>query len=776
MLRNYFKMAVRTQMRSKGTTFINIVGLSLGLVSFILIGLYVQAEQSYDSASAFSPDIYRVHTNEWAFAPLEWKTQFAGGYPEIHDVLRLTIPGNNKILVQHGDIRHYEEHRFSADPQVFPFFGITLAHGNPETALSEPGRVVLSQAMADKYFAGQDPMGQTLTIDNATDYEVVGVLGDLPNMHLTLDFLFSHDTTELQGWGWTYLHLQAGADIAALTEKISAKEKELHTDFPLEYHLFPLEDIHLHSHLLWEIEANGNALYVRLFGFAAVLILLIACINFMNVATARSIGRAKEVGMRKVLGARRGQLIGQYLAESVLMVGLAVIVAMGILVVAIPPFEAFAGTKLTFLMLAPHVWVQMVVLIVGVGVLSGLYPAFYLSSFQPARVLKSKAASSRGVRWLRQGLVVFQFSISIFLLAGTGLINHQLDFLKNQDLGYGNDQVLVIPIRGDQIRARVPTIKEQLKQHSNVLSVAATTNIPGQYGFMPNQPLWGEGLPENETIQMPEFVADEDFLETMGLELVAGRNFSAERGTDGGQAFILNESAVKAFGWDDPIGKKVRSQMQEGEVVGVVRDFHLKSLHESIGPLGIEFHDRNEENWWERVLAVRIRAANVGETLAFLQTSWTAIDPSHPFEYAFMDEAFNEQYRAEETLETVFYVFSVLGMLIACLGLFGLAMYAAEQRTKEMGIRKILGASISGLVGTMTWDMVRLVLVALVVSTPLIYIAMSTWLQGFAYRTSIPVVLFVGAGGAAALIAFLTVGYQALKAALANPVEVLRSE
>lgn len=784
MLRNYFKVAVRAQFRNKGTALINVVGLSLGLVSFLLILLYLQAEYSYDTASPFSDDIYRVQTTlpdspggGFAFAPLNWSTQFASEFPEIMSVMRLSIPGSGDLLVQYEEVREFEPHRFAADSTLFSFFGVKLAQGDSETALSAPKRAILSQALAQKYFKNESPVGKTLTLDNQTDVEVTGVMASLPNMHVTLDLVISHDTPELEGWGWTYIRVLPGTDPIALTEKVNALHQEINPEAfaDIQFELMPLEGIHLHSHLLWEIEPNGNATYVQLFAIVAALILLIACINFVNLATARSMGRAKEVGMRKVLGARKVQLIRQYLIESVLLASLSVVIAALLLPFVVPAFEAFAGVNLAFSLLSPGVWLGLAALVVGVGVVSGLYPAFYLSSFRPARVLKGKASSSRSPQLLRQGLVVFQFAISAFLIAGTGLINLQLDFLKNQDLGYGADQVLVVPIRDDVLRAQVPAIKERLQQHPNVLSVAATTNIPGQYGMMPNQPLWGEGMPLDENIQTPEFVADEDFLETMGLELVAGRNFSPELGTDADHAFIINESAIRAFGWDDPIGKTIRSHMQEGTVVGVIKDFHLKSLHESIGPVSIEFHGR-VDNWWERVLAVRIRSTEVSETLAFLQSTWAEIDPARPFDYAFMDDEFNQQYVSEEKLEVVFYAFSGMGILIACLGLFGLAAYAAEQRTKEIGIRKVLGATVPTLVGNMTWDLVRLVLLAFAVSTPLIVWAMKVWLRSFSYHTDISVLLFAGTGFLAVGIAVITVGYQAIRSSLLNPVDVLRHE
>ena len=800
MFKNYLKVALRTLRRHKGYTAINVAGLAVGLAGCILILLFVQDEWRYDRYHEKADRIYRAVLD----------TRFGGGdpinlpvaaaplaqtmvevFPEVEAAARLEKRVN--IVVQYGEARFREDRFFYADSSIFEVLTLPLVQGDAKTALVEPNTVVLTETMAAKYFGDTPPLGKTLAV-NETDFLVTGVLADAPrHTHFHYDFIASFVTrpySEDTGWFpinyYTYLALRRPGDHEALEAKIPelvrthmgadieelvgvSYEEFLQRGDYLTYTLQPVTDIHLRSHFETELEPNGDITYVYLFSVTALLLLLIACINFMNLATARSANRAQEVGLRKVLGSHRRQLVQQFLGESILLSLLALVVALGLVILLMPLFGELAGKTLdSGFMRTGWFWLGVLVFGVVVGVMAGSYPAFFLASFRPVAVLKGGARSSAKRSGLRNTLVVFQFAVSIMLIVGTLVVQNQLEFLQTTRLGFDKEHVVVIDrveVLGNQREA----FKQAVLQHANVTHASATLLMPG--GESGNNIYRKVG--DERTYAWRFFAVDTDYVETLDLELVAGRDYAPEFTADS-SAILLNEAAARTLGWDDPVGKVLETPSGDPyEIIGVLKDFHYESLHSEIAP--VVFHPLGLMGN-ARVLAVRIRPKEIAETLAALHAEWQAFAPDEPFDYSFLDQDFDRLYRTEERTGATFAVFSALAILLACLGLFGLAAFMAEQRTKEIGVRKVLGASVGGIVVLLSRDFVKLVALAFVLAAPVAFLAMNRWLDVFAYRIEISWPIFLMAGLTALGIALLTVSYQAIRAALADPVKALRYE
>ncbi len=804
MLKNYFKIALRNLKKHKGYTFINITGLAVGLACCLLIVLCVRDELSYDRYHDNADQIYRITLDallgeqeiNGPISPAPMAQALVSDFPEVVQATRL-FTYMDETLVRYQDSRFVEERFFFGDSTFFEVFTFPLLRGDPETALVEPNTVVLTESTARKYFGQQDPIGQTLRVNERTDYEVTGVMADVPtNSHFHFDFLGSLGTLDnSRNPIWvsnnfrTYFILADGhspealqAKFPAMVENYAGPQVEQILGINIEqffasggrfaFQIQAMTDVHLHSQLDFEIEPNGDITYVYAFSIVAFLILLIACINFMNLATARSANRAKEVGVRKVLGSNRRQLTLQFLMESMLLSVIALGVALVLAAVLLPVFNSLSGKALQIDYLDGFMLSGVIGLAVLVGLLAGSYPAFFLASFRIVNVLKGQGQAGMKSSGLRSGLVVFQFVISIALMIGTAMVYRQVDFIQNKRLGFEKEHVIVLE-RFDALGPQQQAFKQQIQQHPNVVAVAAANTLPGRsFGdtsFIP------EGAPPEQIRNIRLLFTDFDLLETLNLELVDGRFFSRDFSTDS-LAIVLNEAAVKEFGWTEAVGKRLVSPSFSGEeneyitVIGVMKDFHFQSLRETIRPLGL-FLGRNLN-----YLAVRIEPGDVSGTLAAFEAQWKTFAPEQPFTYSFLDRDVDALYQADQRTGSVFGTFALLAIVIACLGLFGLAAFTAEQRTKEIGVRKVLGASVGGIVLLLSKEFTKLVGLAFVVAAPLAYFATNRWLQDFAFQADFSWWIFVLAGLAALAIAWLTVSYQSIRAALTNPVEALRYE
>jgi putative ABC transport system permease protein len=789
MLKNYLKIAIRNLRRHKIISFINVIGLAIGIACAALILLYVRHELSYDRYHEKKDRIYRLVSKVQgasyeavAKVPGPWSIAAKKDFPEIEQIARFVF--FNEILVSRGEKRFYESNGWFADSTVFDVFSFALLQGNPKTALTQPNAIVVTEAFAQKYFGKENALGQTLTFDNQNQYQVTGVMANVPaNSHFTFDFLVamaSYANPRRDNWQWlqfyTYVLLKEGASPQTIAAKFPALLRQnVEANIAANYtpYLQPLADIHLRSHLFREMQANSDIAYIYIFSAVGGFILLIACINFMNLTTARAATRAKEVGVRKVTGADRRQLVKQFLGESILISGLALLLALVCIDALLPAFNALTSRQLTV------DYFQDYFLVIGllgitllVGMLAGSYPAFVLSSFMPVNVLKGKLPGSSRT-WLRKGLVVVQFAISAFLIIATGIVYNQLEYMQNKKLGFNEEQLVTFPIRDAAMQQKYEVVKQAFAQHPNVVSVSVSANLPGggDYGI-PYEP---EGIPEDRIPPMRILVVDHDFIQAFQMELAAGRSFSREYPTDATSAFMINEEAAKQLGWSDLSGKMIAMrniQRAKAPVIGVLKDFHFRSMREKIGPIMFLIQTPD----WFNVFSVRLRPENISETLAFLERKWAEFDPNHPFTYTFFDESFAQLHQAEQRIGTLLRYVSILAILIAGLGLFGLATFTAEQRTKEIGVRKVLGASVSSVTLLLSRDFTKLVLIGFIVAAPLAYYAMQRWLQEFAYRTEIGAGVFLLSGLLALVIAWLTVSYQSIKAALANPVESLRYE
>ena len=805
MLKNYVKIALRNLQKYKTYAVINMAGLAVGLAGCLLIVLFVQDELSFERFHENADRIVRVVEDQ----QLENRvSKLATTYTPLAPALTTEFPAVEAtvrilpypVLVRYGEMKKFQEDRFFlADSTLFDVFSFRLIQGEPDAALAQPFTVVLTESTAHKYFDDADPIGQVLTVrddDGERDYTVTGVMEDVPRTsHLQFDMLASYSSSRIfapwmhrrGNWDWppiyTYALLAEGTDPAALEAQLPALASKYMGQQRASYRsilLEPLTRIRLFSQRESEPTPTSDITYVSIFSVIAFFILLIACINFMNLATARAARRAREVGMRKVLGAQRAQLIRQFLSESILMAMLAMVLAMVLVELLLPALNAVSGKALsTAALIHPATPLVLLVMVLFVGVLAGSYPAFYLSASRPIRSLQGGKERGGSAAALRKGLVVFQFAVSIVLIVGTAIIFRQLDFIQNQRLGFDKEHVVVVPLRDQADQINNAALKQQWQQIPNVLSVAATSGVPGISDGLHD--FWV--FPDNtrqDSLELMTLTVDHDFVETLGLDLLAGRDFSEDFPTDASEAFLINESAAKKLGWTNPLGEEFTLRyyvdgaiMKRGAVVGLVRDFQYHSLHRAIDPTVLHIV---AASYYSDYITARIGPHGVPETLARMADAWQSFNTERPFEYVFLDETFDALYRAEERLGRLFGYFSILAIVIACLGLFGLAAFTAEQRTKEIGVRKVMGATVGGIVLLLSKDLLKLIAVAFIVGAPLAYVMMSRWLLGFADRIDLSVGIFLMVGLAALGIAWLTVGYHAVKAALADPVTALRYE
>jgi putative ABC transport system permease protein len=813
MIRNYIKTAFRSLIKNKGFTAINVFGLALGLAACLLIVFYVFDELSYDQYNTNADRIYRVNEDlklgdnkvQYAVCMAPLAQTLKNDFPFVENTVRLKNIGG--MHVNKGNERILEYSALFADPSVFDVFTLPVIYGDKKTALTEPNTVVVTESTAEKYFGKVNVVGENLIIDGNLQkpIKITAVIKNIPEQsHFHADFLVSMSSLpESTSTEWlrsnfnTYVLMRKGVDYKRLESQFPEFLRkysggQMQAELKMNYDTFekngsyfrlnmiPLADIHLHSNLTGELGTNGTMQYVYIFSAIAIFILLIACVNFMNLSTARSSNRAKEVGVRKVLGSARKYLIAQFLSESILVTLVAVIIAMFLAVALLPGFNQLSGKNIV---LNSHTlyWLMpsSIIAVLFIGFLAGLYPAFFLSAFQPIDVLKGKISTGFKGGRLRSFLVVFQFSISIFLIVGTLVIYNQLHYIQNRDLGYNRSQVLIVQ-NAFELGDHAKTLKQQIKQLPGVESATLT-------GFLPTAPnrnttiFYKQAQADPKQSIFPQtWYVDEDYVKTLGMKIIAGRDFSSQMPSDS-NALVINETAAKVLGFTDPVNKIIyenmvsitsagtRTSFKPFIIVGVVKDFNFNSLRENISPVIMKLGNNNGG------LAIKVQTGNLSALMTKIQDNWKGLSPAH-FQYSFMDQDFNALYRSEQRIGTVFIVFTVLAIVIACLGLFGLAAYAAEQRTKEIGIRKVLGASIANITGMLSKDFIKLVCIAIVISSPLAWYAMNKWLQDFAYRVDFNWWLLAIAGGAAILIAFVTVSFQSIKAAIANPVNSLRSE
>ncbi|MCJ7682128.1 MAG: ABC transporter permease [Candidatus Aminicenantes bacterium] len=806
MFKNYLITALRNFNRYRGYSLINLLGLAIGMACCIIILIYVQDEFSFDHYAEFSDRIFRVVMDfetpdrgavSIARTPPPWAPSLADDYPEVESYVRFKTPLVSWLVSdEEKDRRFHEKGFYFADASVFEFFNLELIKGNPATALVEPRTIVLTEETARRYFGDENPIGKILRLDNQYNFEVTGLMKNVPhNSHINFDLLASFSTlavvpiyggapyvTWQNGIGpdlYTYVRLREGVSPLEMERKmpefLNKYIGNLLTRFNIRInpHLQPLTDIHLRSNLEAEIRSNSDIRYIYIFSAIALFVLLLACINFMNLATARSAGRAHEVGMRKVIGAEKKQLVFQFLGESILLACLALVVSLILVALLLPLFNSLSGKTLALAFDNVWMWIGLAAITLFVGFVAGSYPAFYLSSFQPSAVFRGSLKAGRANLRLRKFLVVFQFAISIIFIIGTGVVQRQLEYVRNKDLGFDKEHVVVLPMGDPRARQIYRTFKDLALQIPEVIAVTGANNMPGGLmGFILIRP---ENVPEGQEVTMENVFVDHDYVQALGIEVVEGRTFSEEYGTDAAEAFILNETAVRQLGWKgNAVGRRLQiTGFRQGQVVGVIRDFHSRSLHQKIEPL-ILIIAPNPDAFLQ--LAVRIVPGNFERTLRKIEDSWREVYPLDPFSCSFLDADFDRLYRSEKQRGKVFLTFAVLAILIACLGLLGLASFTAEQRTKEIGIRKILGASIRSIVGLLSMEFIQLVLLANLIAWPAAYFIMHNWLGNFAYRISMPLSHFFFAALLAAGIALLTVSYQAVRAAIADPVTSIRLE
>jgi len=799
MLKTYFTIAFRNLKKHKVFSFVNITGLAVGLTVFWLMALYIADEYSYDRQDAHADRIYRVvHTAEWPtgkfrLAPtsMPFAPALKKDYSEIEDAARIDVEGGGTLL--------YQEKKFEvndiafADNSLLHVFQYPFLYGDPGNALNKPQSIVLTQSLAEKIFgSAENALHKTLSFQNdAGPVEVTGVMKDIPgNTHLRFSALRSLQDNNTEGWQnfhvYTYLLLHDGADVKKLEARLpSFYERYLRPAMGEGIHynmlLQPITSIHLHSNMEYEIGRNGDIRYVYLFSAVALLVLIIAVINYINLATARSSIRVKEIGVRKVIGSGRKQLVWMFLSESVLFTLISATVAITLAGILMPLFNQVSGKSLS-------VWQFGTVPTLGgllafsllTGLAGGIYPALFLSGFRTIPALKGQQGNLQGNILFRKSLVSFQFIIAIVLIAGSVILYQQLHFMLNKDLGFNKDQVMTFHIPNPALRTKIADLKTRLLQNPLVqqasgASIAIGRNNIGSNGFRFEE----NGAIATSARKVQNYFVDADYLNTMEIRLLQGRNFSADRPADQYGSVLVNETLVKELGWKEPLGKRVQfktdqeGRMGESLVIGVVKDFNIYSLQHKIEPLILQMPPvlREEDNCY-----VRVNRSNIPAAVRYIESTYHSFDASSPFEYRFLDENFAAQYASEEKQGRILFIFTTLAIFIACLGLFGLVTFAVQQRTKEIGIRKVLGSGITGIVTLVAKDLIRPVILAILVATPISWYAMHRWLEGFAYHINISVWVFPGAGVLALVIAMATVSFRAIRAAMANPVKSLRSE
>ncbi|WP_128545980.1 ABC transporter permease [Larkinella soli] len=782
MFRNYLKIAWRSLLKNKLFSFINIFGLALGMSCSLIIGLWVRDEMSFNQFLPHLDDLYYVRTNS-VYQGTTYTNNVTPGplaatlkkdYPEVQYAVKVQFPENKLIKVGETAAK---ESGFFATKDFFLVFDLPAVAGSPLMAHSRIDQIIISRKMAEKYFGTVNAVGKRLQFDNTKYYTVGAVLDELPgNFSLSFDWLINYDVQEQdwkKTWGnnafLTYVRLNPKADPARSEVSMKGLYRR-YTDwkelpFPV---LQPMKDVYLYGTYENGKAVGGRIEYVRIFALVAVFILLIACVNYMNLATARSVKRAREVGVRKVVGAMRSSLIGQFVSESVMTSLLAVLLAIGLVVSILPAFNTLFRKKLTLDSSDPTLWLGTAVLVLITGFISGSYPALFLSSLKPIRILKGTLRFGAGAALFRRSLVVFQFTLSIALIVGMLVVGRQMEYIRSKNLGLDRENVLYVPLEAESYN-RLEAFRQALTRSPAISSAAPTMSLPLNIESSSGDLDWS-GKDPNMQAEVSAMAVGYDFIRTAGIRLVDGRDFSPARKADS-VAYLINESTARLMGMKDPVGKEVTFWQGKGPIIGLMKDFHLQSMRRQITPLILVLNPMNTS-----YMMVRAKAGQTARAIADMERVTKVFNPNYPFEYHFLDEAYERMYRSEEQVHLLTNYFGTLAILISCLGLFALAAFMAEQRTKEIGVRKVLGASVTGIVALLSKDFLKLVLVALALAAPLAWWALTKWLGTFEYYVELSWWQFGAAGALAVGIAFATVSYQSLRAALMNPVKSLRSE
>ena len=802
MLQNYIRIALRSLRKNKVYTFINIAGLAVGLSVFWLMSLYIADELSYDRSSVNAGRIYRVvHSGEWAggqfrlaITPAPFGPALQKDYSEVEAAARIDPEGGGVLV--YGEKKFPEGAILFADNSLLDIFHYPFLVGDPRQALASPHSIVLTRSLATKIFGrAEDALNRTINFQQDVPSLVTGVIEDLPvNSHLQFSALRSMPNIPADNWQnsylYTYVLLRKGTDAAKLEARLpgffdrylkASMRSSVPGEVKYQLQLQPLSSIHLHSDLDYEISRNSDIRYIYLFSSVALLILLIAVINYINLATARSSVRVKEIGVRRVVGSGRGQLIALFLTESVLFTLIAAVIAAVATGMLIPLFNVLAGKELSIWQFGmPLTLLLLILFSLLVGLTGGIYPALFLSGFRTIPALKGQQGNVHSTVLFRKSLVTFQFVITIVLIAGSSILYWQLHYMLNKDLGFNKDQVLTFHIPNESVRARTEDFKTQLLRDPFIEGAAVAGNPIGNNNIGSNGFQFEEHGEIAQTRRNAQsFYIDADFLPTMQIRLVQGRNFSATNPTDQYGSVLVNETLVKELGWEDPIGKRARlktgpdGHIGESVVIGVVKDFSIYSLQHKIEPLLLQMPPVPKE---KDNLYVRVNRQHIPQALKTIEATYRYFDAASPYEYHFLDENFSLQYASEEKQGRLVLIFTGLAIFIAALGLFGLVTFSVGQRTKEIGIRKVLGASVGGIVALLSWDLIKPVGLAILIATPIAWYIMQRWLRGFAYHVNISLWIFLAAGLLATGVALLTVGLRAVQAARANPVKSLRTE
>lgn len=807
MFKNYLKTAWRNLSRHKGFTLINMLGLTIGLTGCLVIALFVWDEKQYDKDVPGGENVYRIYEEHdrngiityGASVPPAYAPFLKRQYPEVDTTLRILMTGD-KFLVEVGAKNGYEDKGWFVEESFFSIFPVKFLKGDPANALTAPRTIVISEDLAKRYFGNEDPIDKIISIDKDT-LTVKGVMAKRTrHSHLDFNYLMSLpsagiDPQRMERWSWhqffTYIKLKPNANVDQLQQKFQAhmkkeilpKETQVGSSFLPFFQ--PLHDVHLKSaEFIYDRAVRGNDSYVKALTIIALFVLAIACFNFINLATARSFRRAKEIGVRKVAGADRTQLVFQFIGETILLSLMSVVLAAVATSLLIPALNQFTGKEMDFNPLTNPILALLIITGgVAIGILAGIYPAMVLSGFKPITVLKNMKLTGTGshVPWLRQALVVVQFSLSALLIVAAMIVYRQTHYLNSKDVGFDKEQVVFFQVRGD-VERNLETFKSEIKRSKDVVSVTSGYGLPGdQFAGDGVQIPGKDGVKDHGS---KVFIGDHDYTKTLGLRIVAGRDFSREMSTDATEAFLINETAVKEFGFASPeqaLGQPIywnewapldtTKPVKQGKIIGVVKDFHYSSLHEKVTAAVIHIYPQVTFK-----VAVKVKTADMQGTIAFIKDTWNKFSPGYPLDYKFMDETYGKMYVNEGKLASLLWIFTAMAIFVGCMGLFGLAAFSAEQRTKEIGIRKVLGASVLNIMGLLSKNFVKLTLIASVIAFPIAWWAMNNWLEDFPYRVAISWWIFAIAVAVALAIALITVSFQSIKAATTNPVKSLRTE
>ncbi|MFC1563893.1 ABC transporter permease [candidate division KSB1 bacterium] len=792
MFRNYFKVAIRNILKQKVYSLINISGLTIGMASCFLIYLYVQNELSYDRYHENADRIFRVvigeaksNESDYAGSPAPLADALLEKYPEIERAIRFDdFSFKAKTMLRYGDKSFNEDRFLLADPDIFRVFSFPLVKGDPDDVLVGPNKIVLTEAMAKKYFGEEDPIGKTMVYEGVRDFIVSGIMRDVPdNSHFKFDFLASFENLNsfyggnnyMESWGawnfYTYVMIREGIHLGSFQNKLRNYVKEQFDDDETILLLQKITDIHLRSNIRGEIEPNSDIRNVYIFSAVAAIILLIACINFMNLYTANSEARAREVGMRKVIGAYKKQLVSQFLGESMIITCMALPLSILIIELVLPQFNNITAKNIDINYFSDYKFMGAAFLLtLSVGVISGSYPAFFMSSFKPITMLKGRFRLKGRNISLRNILVVVQFIVSVIFIIGTLVVSSQMKYIKNMRLGYNRDNIVNVPIYSEETKGNYGVYRGEILNNPNVLGATATSFTPSVSSW--HEGMFFEGKKDTDDHAFFRMSGDYNIIDLFEMEIVAGRNFDRNFPGDRNFAYILNEEAVKYIGWNnkEAVGKKFGNR-ENGKIIGVVRNFNFMSLHHEVEPLVISVTPR-----FFQYVSIRTSQENLSETLDFLENKWNEVNPGYPFEYYFYDEEFDKLYKSETRTEQLFSYFTFLAIFVACLGLLALASFTVEKRSKEIGIRKVLGANFAKVAMLLIREFLYIMIIANLVAIPAAYYFSSKWLQNFVFRTDLGLNVFISGSALTLVIAVLTISFQVMKGMYINPVDTLRNE